>query len=120
MINENVSKVQNRFWNSLGNETYLNKFQKRIKEVAAKIQQFQDNTEKIYEICSQISLNSYFNIEKNNDIYEKEQFEAEQKIIQENTSGFIHKKAQEILELLLKSYDFITFDRSGCVGLNSY
>jgi len=122
LINENVSKVQNRFWNSLGNETYLQKFQKRIKEVATKIQQFQDNTEKIYEICSQISLNTYFNIEKNNDIYEKEQFEAEQKQIQENTSNFINKKSSDILDLLLKSYDFIAAveDPQVHVGFKNY
>lgn len=107
LIAENISRVQNRFWNSNGNETYLNKFRIRIKEVNDKINQFSVNSQAIQDIYEQIAKKSFFMLEKNNDIYEKVQFEFEQKKVREATSIFISQKASEILDYFMKSFKYI-------------
>jgi len=107
LIFENVSRLQTRLWNSTGNETYLHKFKRRIEEVKEKIIKFKENTESIKSKCEEISKNVYFELEKNNDIYERNQLVEQLKKKRHKASSFINEKAKEILELIMLSYKFI-------------
>jgi hypothetical protein len=104
MIVENINRIQYKNWNSIGNETILNKFKRRIEEVTAKINQFKANTEAIYEICETISKRTFFAIDRSKEIYEKQKFVEEQKQIREANALFINARAKDILELIIKSY----------------
>ena len=104
LYTDNILRVINRYWNSAGNETYLNKFRKKIEEVSKNIQQFKHNTELIYDLCDQISKKSYFFQEKNNDIYEKHEYIEKQRKHQEEISRQIEGNCDKILTLLKDSY----------------
>ena len=122
LINENISRVQTRFWNSVGNETYLNKFKRRIEEVKEKIIKFKEYTESIKSKCEEISKNVFFELEKNNDIYEKNQLMEQLKKKRHKASSFNNEKAKEILDLIMINYKFIeNFDDSEVFkGFKSY
>ncbi len=107
LIFENISRLQARLWNSNGNETYLNKFKRRIEEVKEKIIKFKENTESIKCKCDEISKNVYFELEKNNDIYERNKLIEQLRKKRHSASSFINEKAKEILDLIMLSYKFI-------------
>lgn len=101
---DNISKVSAKVWNSLGNDTYLNKFRKKVEDIQLKLNKFKQNTESIYTLCDQVSKISYFHIEKSNEIYDRSSFIEEQKKHRDQTFIFIKQKAKEIVENLMKSY----------------
>lgn len=107
LIIENISRLQTRLWNSNGNETYLVKFKRRIEDVREKIIKFKENTESIKSKCDEISKNVFFELEKNNDIYEKNQLIEQLRKKRHKAASFINEKAKEILDLIMLSYKFI-------------
>ena len=108
LINENISRLQNVYWSSQsGYDSPISRLRKKIDEIAKKINEFKHNSLKINDICEQISKKQFFHIEKNSDIYTKDEFVSEQENVCKQTSEFINDKAKEIIGLLMKSYSFI-------------
>ena len=108
LINENISRLQNVYWSSQsGYDSPISRLRKKIDEIAKKINEFKHNSLKINDICEQISKKQFFHIEKNSDIYTRDEFVSEQENVCKQTSEFINDKAKEIIGLLMKSYSFI-------------
>jgi dynein heavy chain len=122
MQTENINRIQIKFWNSIGNETILNKFKKRIDEVSQKLLQFKLNTDAIQDIADNLSKKTFFALERNNEIVEKEKFLDEQKIAREKIASQISTKAKDIHDLIIKSYKFIENSSEADVfkGFKSY
>ena len=109
LINDNVMRLQNNYWNQQGGfDKVINQVRTKVKEMSKMINEFKSHSMKINDICEQISKRLFFHIEKNADIYNKDDFILEQERVCKETSQFIEEKATEIIDLLMKSYNFIS------------
>ena len=109
LINDNVMRLQNNYWNQQGGfDKVINQVRTKVKEMSKMINEFKSHSMKINDICEQISKRLFFHIEKNADIYNKDDFILEQERVCKETSQFIEEKATEIIDLLMKSYGFIS------------
>ena len=109
LINDNVMRLQNNYWNQQGGfDKVINQVRTKVKEMSKMINEFKSHSMKINDICEQISKKLFFHIEKNADIYNKDDFILEQERVCKETSQFIEEKATEIIDLLMKSYSFIS------------
>ena len=109
LINDNVRRLQNNYWNQQGGfDKVINQVRTKVKEMSKMINEFKSHSMKINDICEQISKRLFFHIEKNADIYNKDDFILEQERVCKETSQFIEEKATEIIDLLMKSYGFIS------------
>ncbi|MCQ2815651.1 MAG: hypothetical protein MJ252_00145 [archaeon] len=106
--NENMGRLLGILWNSSSStENTIGKIRRKITEISGKIGEFKENSIKIADICDQISKRTFFYIEKNSDPFSKEQFQHAQEKICQETKEFIEKQANQIVDLLARSYSFI-------------
>ena len=109
LIDDNVKRLQNNYWNQQGGfDKVINQVRTKVKEMSKMMNEFKSHSMKIIDICEQIGKKLFFHIEKNSDIYNKDEFVAEQERVCKETSAFIQEKAEEIVNLLMQSYRFIS------------